>query len=96
MNFGDVVDMRVYAAVIGAAVFTLNFPTNITPGTYVMTISHPLGAAWTMNFGPGNWKWPGGVVPTLTPVGVGGTVVDILTVVSDGNSLYGIMQNGFG
>ena len=95
MDLGDIVSIFVDGTLIGPASFTLSFPTNIAPGTYIMTISHPQSAAWTLNFGPGNWKWPGGVVPTLTPVGAPGQVVDVLTFVCDGSNLYGVMQNGF-
>jgi len=95
MDLGDIVSIFVDGTLIGPASFTLDFPTNIAPGTYIMTISHPQSAAWTLNFGPGNWKWPGGVVPTLTPAGAPGTVVDVLTFVCDGSNLYGVMQNGF-
>lgn len=97
MDLGDVIDISCDPAAVGVSSFTLNFPTNIAVGTYIIKITHPLDKSWTVGFSPGNWKWPNALIPTLTPaVGALPTpVTDIITFVCDGTNMYGVMQNGF-
>lgn len=63
----------------------LDNPTNMKDGaTYILT---KLGTG-SLTFGSA-YKWPGGTAPTFTS----GT--DIMTFISDGTSMYGVVQTNF-
>tara|TARA_R110000772_G_scaffold205144_5_gene315405 strand:+ start:1912 stop:2394 length:483 start_codon:yes stop_codon:yes gene_type:complete len=64
----------------------LNNPNNQAAGaTSVLIIKQPAGANYSLSFGS-NYKFPGGVAPTITP---SNGAVDVLTFISDGVNLLG-------
>lgn len=70
---------------------TLDNPTNLAVGTYIVIATQSGGGSHTLDYG-NKFKWPGGTPPTLS---TGATAVDVLCFVSDGTSLYGASQLNF-
>jgi hypothetical protein len=71
---------------------TLANPTNaVNGGTYILRVVQDGTGSRTLGYGA-NYKWPGGVAPTLS---TGAGAVDILTFVSDGTNMYGVAQLAF-
>lgn len=77
---------------------TINAFYNVKPGTYVIrfeqgaAVATPSAVNYPIPGGGAVWKWPGGVPGALTNA-VGAE--DVLTIHSDGTSLYGVMTNNF-
>ena len=77
---------------------SINAFYNVKPGTYVIrfeqgaAVATPSVVNYLLPGGPAVWKWPGGVPGALTNA-VGAE--DVLTIHSDGTSLYGVMTNNF-
>ncbi|HJN60304.1 MAG TPA: hypothetical protein QF630_04600 [Alphaproteobacteria bacterium] len=71
---------------------TLDNPTNMQDGaTFVLTAKQDGTGSRTLSYGAA-YKWPGGVAPTLS---TGANDIDILTFVSDGTSMFGVIQQDF-
>ena len=71
---------------------TLDNPTNMkTWGTYILRVIQDATGSRTLAYGAA-YKWPSGTAPTLS---VGANDVDILTFVSDGTNMYGVIQKDF-
>lgn len=64
---------------------TLDNPTNLTTGTYVLLVKQDVVGSRTLTFGPA-FKWSGGTAPALSTAA---NAVDLLTFVCDGTNLYG-------
>jgi hypothetical protein len=71
---------------------TLNNPTNLAQGSYLLKVIQDGTGSRTLSTFT-DYCWPGGVAPTLT---TGANAVDILTFWSDGSKLYGGVQYNFG
>ena len=71
---------------------TLNNPTNLAQGSYLLKVVQDGTGSRTLSTFT-DYCWPGGVAPTLT---TGANAVDILTFWSDGSKLYGGVQYNFG
>ena len=67
---------------------TLNNPTNLTQGSYILKVVQDGTGSRTLSTFT-DYCWPGGVPPTLTTTA---GAVDILTFWSDGSKLYGGVQ----
>lgn len=63
---------------------TLGNPTNLGQGTYIFIITQDGTGSRTLAYG-GNYKFPGGTVPTLTTTA---NAVDILSCISTGGVLH--------
>lgn len=75
-----------------AGVHTLTNATNmVNGGTYVLIVKQDATGGRTLAYG-GAYKWPGGSVPILSTVA---NSVDIITFVSDGTNMYGVIQKSF-
>ena len=59
--------------------------------TYVLTVKQDATGSRTLAYGTA-YKWPGGTAPTLS---TGANDVDIMTFVSDGSSVFGVIQKDF-
>ena len=71
---------------------TLDNPTNMKDGaTYVLTVKQDATGSRALAYGTA-YKWPGGTAPTLS---TGANDVDIMTFVSDGSSMFGVIQKDF-
>ena len=71
---------------------TLANPTNQKDGaTYILTVKQDATGSRTLAYGS-NYKWEGGTAPTLS---TGANAVDILTFVSDGTSMLGVIAQDF-
>jgi hypothetical protein len=71
---------------------TLNNPTNQNAGsTYLLIVRQDGSGNRTLSYGS-DYKWSEGSSPTLTTAASG---VDILSFVSDGNSMYGSANYNF-
>lgn len=71
---------------------TLDNPSHMKAiGTYVLVVKQDATGSRTLAFGTA-YKWPGGIVPSLTP---DASAVDVLTFVSDGTSMLGVAAKGF-
>ena len=71
---------------------TLDNPTNMNDGaTYILTVKQDATGSRTLSYGTA-YKWPGGTAPTLS---TGANDIDILTFVSDGTSMFGVIQKDF-
>lgn len=71
---------------------TLANPTNMANiGTYVLIVKQDGTGSRTLSYGTA-YKWPGGTPPTLS---TGANAVDILSFVSDGTNMYGVIQQAF-
>jgi len=71
---------------------TLSAPTNMKDGsTYILIVKQDATGSRTLTFSSA-YKFSGGSVPDLTATA---NAVDILTFVSDGTNMYGVMQGDF-
>lgn len=71
---------------------TLANPTNlVNGGTYILRVVQDGTGSRTLAYGTA-YKWPGGTAPTLS---TGANAVDIITFVSDGTNMFGVIQKGF-
>ena len=71
---------------------TLSTPTNMASGgTYYIIITQDSTGSRILSFGS-NFKWAYGVVPILSTAP---NSIDVLTFISDGTYMYGILQRGF-
>lgn len=71
---------------------TLSSPINeVAGGTYILIVKQDATGGRTLAFGA-QYKWPGGITPTLTP---DASAVDVLTFVYDGTSMLGVAAKGF-
>lgn len=71
---------------------TLDNPTNMVAGaTYILTVKQDATGSRTLAFDTA-YKFPGGAAPSLSS---DANSVDILTFVSDGTSMCGILQGNF-
>lgn len=71
---------------------TLANPSNmVSGGTYILRITQHASVPKTLAFDT-VYKFPGGTDPVITPTA---GAIDIVTFVSDGSSMYGIMQRSF-
>ena len=71
---------------------TLDNPTNMVDGgTYILRVIQDATGSRTLAYGAG-YKWVGGVAPVLTTTA---NAVDIITFVSDGTSMFGVISQGF-
>ena len=71
---------------------TLSNPTNMKDGaTYILIAKQDGTGTRTLAYGA-NYKWEGGTAPTLS---TGANDVDILTFVSDGSSMFGVIAQDF-
>ena len=67
-------------------------PTNLINGcSYILIIKQDSVGSRTLSFGS-SYKFPEGIAPTLS---TDPNVVDIITFLSDGTSLYGSFQGNF-
>jgi len=60
-------------------------------GTYILIVKQDATGGRTLAFGS-QYKWPGGITPTLTP---DASAVDVLTFVCDGTNMLGVAAKGF-
>lgn len=68
-------------------------PTNLVDGgTYTLRVSQDATGSRTLTYSA-VFKWPGGTAPVLSTVA---NALDILTFISDGTNLYGVVQKAFG
>lgn len=80
------------STVVLSANSTLNNPTAVSPGSYMMRVTQDNIGSRTLSYGS-NFKFPSGTAPVLTTTAFG---VDILTFVSFGSSqLYLVAQKTF-
>lgn len=70
---------------------SLNSPTNLKTGSYVLYIKQDATGSRTLSFGSA-FKWAGGVAPVLS---TSANAIDIATFVCDGTNLYGTLLRGF-
>ena len=71
---------------------TLDNPTNLVDGgTYILRVIQDATGSRTLSYGTA-YKWVGGVAPTLTTTANG---IDIISFVSDGTNMYGVISQGF-
>lgn len=71
---------------------TLGAPTNMRAGsTYTLKVIQDATGTRTLAYNA-VFKWPGGLTPVLS---TGGSDIDILTFVSDGTNMYGVIQKDF-
>lgn len=71
---------------------TMAAPSNLVDGgTYVLRVSQDGTGSRTLAYNA-VFKWPGGIAPVLS---TGINALDILTFVSDGTNLYGVIQKTF-
>jgi len=71
---------------------TLDNPTNLVAGgTYILTVKQDVTGTRTLAYGT-NYKFPEGVAPILS---TGTNAIDILTFISDGTSMFGVIQQDF-
>ena len=72
---------------------TLDNPTNMVDGaTYILTVKQDGTGTRTLAYGNA-YLWEGGTAPTLTTTATTG--VDILTFVSDGTNMFGVIAQDF-
>lgn len=78
-------------AAVGAT-RALGAPTNQIDGfTYILRVQQSSAGGNAMTFNA-VYKWPGGIAPVLS---TGANAVDILTFVSDGTNMNGVIQKAF-
>jgi len=71
---------------------TLDNPTNMKDGaTYILRVIQDAGGTNTLAYGNA-YKWEGGTAPVITATG---DAIDILTFVSDGTNMYGVIAQDF-
>lgn len=71
---------------------TLGNPTNMKAGgTYTLIVIQDGTGSRTLGYGSA-YKWPGAITPVLTTAA---NAVDILTFLSDGTNMYGVVQTDF-
>lgn len=71
---------------------TLSNPTNMHDGgSYILRITQDGTGTRTLAYGSA-YKWPGGTDPVLSTAA---GAIDIITFVSDGTSMFGVIQKGF-
>lgn len=84
-------DSQVASITLGSNLILLT-PINMkNGGTYILTIKQDGTGNRALTYG-GAYKWPNGVIPTLTSVPGS---VDIITFVSDGVNMFGVAQLNF-
>lgn len=72
---------------------TLANPTNQQAGaTYILIVKQPAGANYTLAYGT-SYLFQGSVDPILTAVN---GAVDIISFISDGTNMYGVIAQDFG
>ena len=72
---------------------TLDAPSNQAAGaTYILIVKQDGTGSRTLNTSASAYKFPGGTEPTLSTAA---SAVDILTLVSDGTSMFGVAQLNF-
>lgn len=70
----------------------LQNPTNMVKGfTYILIVQQSSTGSNALTYGS-DYKWPGGVAPVLSTAN---NAIDILTFVSDGSLMYGVIQHAF-
>lgn len=71
---------------------TLDNPINLAnSATYILFVKQDSVGGRTLAFGS-RFKWPGGTAPTLTTTA---NAIDMITFISDGTNLYGVLQPNF-
>jgi hypothetical protein len=71
---------------------TLDNPTNMVDGaTYILRVIQDAGGTNTLDYGNA-YLWPGGTAPTLT---VTGDAIDVITFISDGTNMFGVISQDF-
>lgn len=71
---------------------TLDNPTNMKDGaTYIVTVKQDATGSRTLAYGTA-YLWPGGTAPTLSTAA---NAIDIITFISDGTSMYGVINQAF-
>jgi hypothetical protein len=85
-------DVAPMATVTLAGNRTLDNPTNMRNGnTFILIVKQDGTGSRTLAYGNA-YKWAGGVAPVLSTAL---NSVDIISFVSDGTSMYGVLQNNF-
>jgi hypothetical protein len=70
----------------------LQNPTNmVNGGTYILRVTQSSTGNNALTYGTA-YKWPAGAAPLLSTAN---NAVDILTFVSDGTSMFGVIQKAF-
>ena len=71
---------------------TLDNPTNMVDGaTYILRVIQDAGGTNTLAYGTA-YLWPGGTGPVITATG---DAIDIITFVSDGTNMFGVISQDF-
>jgi hypothetical protein len=71
---------------------TLNNPSNMVDGgTYVLRVIQDATGSRTLAYGTA-YKWVGGVAPVLSTTA---SSIDLISFISDGTSMYGVISKGF-
>jgi hypothetical protein len=71
---------------------TLDNPTNMVDGaTYILRVIQDAGGTNTLAYGNA-YLWPGGTAPVITATG---DAIDIITFVSDGTNMFGVISQDF-
>lgn len=70
----------------------LGAPSNLVAGfTYTLMVQQSSGGSNALTYNA-VYKWPGGVTPTLSTAA---NAIDILTFITDGTNMYGVIQKAF-
>jgi hypothetical protein len=78
--------------ILSAATTNISGGTNFTNGAvYTMLLKQNASGSRTVNWGS-EYKWQSGIAPVLTSIA---NAVDILTFISDGTNLYGLIAKDF-
>lgn len=96
LTYASSIDWNVNSAQVAQVTLTgnatLNSPQNEkSGGTYILIVKQDATGGRTLSYGA-QYKWPGGIVPTLTP---DASAVDVLTFVCDGTNMLGVAAKGF-
>lgn len=87
----DLDDNQVASVTLGGD-RTLDNPTNMKDGaTYILIVKQDGSAPRTLAYG-GAYLWEGGIAPVLS---TGNNEIDILTFISDGTNMYGVIAQNF-
>lgn len=88
----DLDDSQVASVTLLGSGRTLLTPTNMkNGGTYILTVKQDGAGNRALAYG-GAYKWPNGIIPTLTAAP---NAVDVITFVSDGVNMFGVAQLNF-
>jgi len=94
LNDGVTINWNASLGVIGVVTIagnrTIAFPTNLTLGTYILTVIQDATGSRTLTWNA-SFKWPGGIAPTLSTVA---NSKDLFSFVYDGTYLYGSYLRG--